>query len=340
VECFEAPPEDANTPQVVAGAIAGGPVAAPVKQPVITVIKPAEVRRVEIKPAGVMPTQIERVEVKPVAIKPAEVKPTVIERSAIRPVEIKPAGNSAAGLEPSVIEPDVDNPVVVKALAGGESANHVAADSATTGNALPSAAVVASSRPVAALDEPRLGRTQHGAGEPVAALHIGPADGTVATVTTAAPSTPIVAHSASPMPTAAARPVAAPANLGMIGVDRVRFAREQAPSRAVQRLAIDLDGAQVAVRFHGDHVAVDVLNDPAGSLGNGWARQVERSLDQAVRTVSEPLRGGPPAEQTNSQTSGSGRGGANTNANTSDNGEPRQRPSQRAFTWLPDEEED
>ncbi|MGZ4792411.1 MAG: hypothetical protein ACXWBO_11135 [Ilumatobacteraceae bacterium] len=127
-----------------------------------------------------------------------------------------------------------------------------------------------------------------------------------------------------------------PANLGMIGVDRVRFAREQAPSRALQRLSIDLDGVQVAVRFRGDRVAVDVVNDPAGTLGNGWARQVERSLDQAVRTVNEPQRGGQSTDQQGSPTGGSGGRGAGANDGSEHD---RQRPGQRAFTLF-DEEED
>lgn len=100
-------------------------------------------------------------------------------------------------------------------------------------------------------------------------------------------------------------------SLGMIGVDRVRFAREQAPSRIVQRLAIDLDGAQVALRFRGDRVAVDVVDDPTGTLGGGWARQVERTLDQAVRTVSDPQRSPQPDQRNDhrSQPDSSGRGG-------------------------------
>jgi hypothetical protein len=153
-----------------------------------------------------------------------------------------------------------------------------------------------------------------------------------AIVATDTPPVPKVVATTSP--TIAAR-ASAPANLGMIGVDRVRFAREQAPSRAVQRLAIDLDGAQVAVRFQGDRVAVDVLNDPTGSLGNGWARQVERSLDQAVRTVSEPRHGGQPADQRGSQTGDSGR----RDANARDGSDEGQRRSTRAFTLFPEEED-
>ncbi|MEY2444869.1 MAG: hypothetical protein QOE00_1449 [Ilumatobacteraceae bacterium] len=120
----------------------------------------------------------------------------------------------------------------------------------------------------------------------------------------------------------------------MIGVDLVRFAREQAPSRAVQRLAIDLDGAQVALRFSGGRVAVDVLNDPSGTLGNGWARQVERSLDQAARTVAEPQHGAQAGDQRQSQPGDTGRRGATPN----DSGDERQHRSTRAFELFPEEE--
>jgi hypothetical protein len=73
----------------------------------------------------------------------------------------------------------------------------------------------------------------------------------------------------------------------MVSVDRVRLAREQAPAREVQRLAIDLDDARVALRFHGDDVAVKVVSDPSGTLGAGWARQVERTLDSATRAAGD-----------------------------------------------------
>ena len=161
-------------------------------------------------------------------------------------------------------------------------------------------------------------------------------------VTTTTPTAPAATQPVSTPTTSSPKAATAPAghttpvNLGMIGVDRVRFAREQAPSRAVQRLSIDLDGAQVALRFRGDRVVVDVVNDPAGTLGNGWARQVERSLDQAVRTVSEPQRGGQSMDQHGSQPGGSGKGGAGTNEGSEHD---RPRSTQRAFTLF-DEEED
>ena len=161
-------------------------------------------------------------------------------------------------------------------------------------------------------------------------------------VTDRSEPTPALATGTPPVPKAmtAAMPASAPRSatplsLGMIGVDRVRFAREQAPSRAVQRLAIDLDGAQIALRFRGDRVAVDVLNDPSGTLGNGWARQVERNLDQAVRTVVEPQRGGQASDQHQSQTGDSGR----RSATAQDGNDERQRRSTRAFELFPEEED-
>jgi hypothetical protein len=51
----------------------------------------------------------------------------------------------------------------------------------------------------------------------------------------------------------------------------------------VQRLALDLDGARVAVRFDGGRASVAVVSDPTDSLGKGWVRQVERTIDQTVR---------------------------------------------------------
>ncbi len=148
-------------------------------------------------------------------------------------------------------------------------------------------------------------------------------------------SSPINTVTPSITPTINATPVrsaGAPTNLGMVtsnlaGVDRVRFAREQAPARAVQRLSLDLDGAQVAVRFHGERIAVDVVTDPTGSLGNGWARNVERTLDQAVRTVSEP-------RDTRSDHRGQPDGSSRHGGQQGEADESRQQRRQRAFDLL------
>ncbi|MCE9620947.1 MAG: hypothetical protein K8R99_01230 [Actinomycetia bacterium] len=101
------------------------------------------------------------------------------------------------------------------------------------------------------------------------------------------PST-LASDSAQAKDIAAPAPAAAPTrSLGMVAVDRVQVARAQAPSREVQRLAIDLDDARVALRFHGDQVKVNVVSDPSGSLDPVWSRQVERSLISAARAADE-----------------------------------------------------
>jgi hypothetical protein len=97
---------------------------------------------------------------------------------------------------------------------------------------------------------------------------------------------------------------AAPAGLGMMGADRVAKVREQVAGRPMQRLSIELDDARVAIRVRGDKVSVDVTSDPKGALGEGWARQVERTIDRAVRTQESDSRGSEPDRQPGS----SGRG--------------------------------
>lgn len=74
-----------------------------------------------------------------------------------------------------------------------------------------------------------------------------------------------------------------PNSTGVYNVDRIRYVQAMAPNREVQRLALDLDGARVAVRFEGGRASLAVVSDPTGSLGKGWVRQVERTIDQTVR---------------------------------------------------------
>jgi hypothetical protein len=133
----------------------------------------------------------------------------------------------------------------------------------------------------------------------------------------------------------------------LAGVERVRFAREQAPSRAVQRLALDLDGAQVAVRFQHDHVAVDVVDDPAGTLGTAWAKQVERTLDQAVRsagdaspaqTLPDPQPNRPTAESSRHGAEGGGAGDQPQHHAHERQQQQQQRRWQQAFTLGADED--
>jgi hypothetical protein len=94
---------------------------------------------------------------------------------------------------------------------------------------------------------------------------------------------------------------ATPAGLGMVGTDRVTKVREQMAARPMQRLSIELDDARVAIRVRGDKVSVDVTNDPKGALGEGWARQVERTIDRAVRTQDSESRGTNPDRRSGSQ---------------------------------------
>jgi hypothetical protein len=90
--------------------------------------------------------------------------------------------------------------------------------------------------------------------------------------------------------TAQAAPPQAPATLA--GVERVQYVRSLAPNREVQRLALDLDGVKVAVTFHAQRIAVDLVSDPQGELPHGWARDVERTLDQAARATLAPPASG------------------------------------------------
>jgi hypothetical protein len=95
---------------------------------------------------------------------------------------------------------------------------------------------------------------------------------------------------ATPSPSTA-RSSSAPAGLGMMGADRVAKVREQVATRPMQRLSIELDDARVAIRVRGDKVSVDVTSDPKGALGEGWARQVERTIDRAVKAQDPDARG-------------------------------------------------
>ncbi len=73
---------------------------------------------------------------------------------------------------------------------------------------------------------------------------------------------------------------------GVLRSEQVRVMRELAPNREVQRLAFELDGARVAVRFDQDGARVNVVADPANRLGTGWADNVQRTLDAGARQNS------------------------------------------------------
>jgi hypothetical protein len=72
----------------------------------------------------------------------------------------------------------------------------------------------------------------------------------------------------------------------MAATDAVRFLRELGPARAVQRLAVDLDGAMVALRLDRTGVTpsvhLHVVDDPAGRLDREWVAGVERTLTRSM----------------------------------------------------------
>jgi hypothetical protein len=114
-----------------------------------------------------------------------------------------------------------------------------------------------------------------------------------------------------------------PAGLGMVGADRVAKAREQTAARPMQRLSIELDDARVAIRVRGDKVSVDVTSDPKGALGEGWARQVERTIDRAVRSQEPDSRGTDAERQPGSQ--------GRRQPHEQHRGQPRDRHQNRQF---------
>jgi hypothetical protein len=73
--------------------------------------------------------------------------------------------------------------------------------------------------------------------------------------------------------------------LGSFATDKVRYLRDLAPAREIQRLAIDLDDARVAVRFADGAATVDVMSDPSSRLDSGWVTNVEKTLRQLDRPV-------------------------------------------------------
>jgi hypothetical protein len=335
VESLEAPRAAANTPQ--AQQVPSGALKA-------TAANPAAASNSEVKPVAVETAAISAT-VDAVAAVAAPAKDPLVKDADVKDSDAKVA--DAKDAKPKV-EPDVASDTIAATEAVVVTAvNAPASDKASAQLPLRGRRETTQSA-VTPIDDasPRPAQHEGARYEPTptptaaAAVAIDHVDHTAVAPTTT--TMPTAAQSTSTLtassPKAATAPAghATPVNLGMIGVDRVRFAREQAPSRAVQRLSIDLDGAQVALRFRGDRVVVDVVNDPAGTLGNGWARQVERSLDQAVRTVSEPQRGGQSTDQNGSQPGGSGKGGTGTSEGSEHD---RPRPAQRAFTLF-DEEED
>jgi hypothetical protein len=82
-----------------------------------------------------------------------------------------------------------------------------------------------------------------------------------------------------------------------VATDKVRYLRDLAPAREIQRLAIDLDDARVAVRFADGAATVDVMSDPSSRLDSGWVSNVEKTLRQLDRPV-EPMT---PGDQSQSQ---------------------------------------
>lgn len=80
-----------------------------------------------------------------------------------------------------------------------------------------------------------------------------------------------------------AEPAAGSVSAGVLRSEHVRQLRELAPHREVQRLAVDLDGARVAVRLDPQGARLRVLADPAERLGGTWTTDVQRSLNAVLR---------------------------------------------------------
>ena len=78
---------------------------------------------------------------------------------------------------------------------------------------------------------------------------------------------------------------------GMFAADKVRYMRDLAPAREIQRLAIDLDDARIAVRFSAGAATVDVVSDPSSRLDVGWARGVEKTLRSLETSVEQSSQG-------------------------------------------------
>jgi hypothetical protein len=73
--------------------------------------------------------------------------------------------------------------------------------------------------------------------------------------------------------------VQAPARAeSLLRAEHVRYARELAPSREIQRLAVELDDARVAVRFDQGAPRVDVIADPSNRLGASWLADVRQAF--------------------------------------------------------------
>ena len=108
-------------------------------------------------------------------------------------------------------------------------------------------------------------------------------DPAAVTVSSPTPTSTPIGHAPVAGPVATPNPVARPAGLGMIGTDRVDRVRQHTIGRPVQRLTVDIDDARVAVRVRGGRVSVDVVRDPDASLSRGWANDVERTLESAMR---------------------------------------------------------
>ena len=127
-----------------------------------------------------------------------------------------------------------------------------------------------------------------------------------------------------------------PGGLGMIGTDRVDRVRQQTAGRPVQRLTVDLDNARVAVRVRGERVSVDVLSDPAATLGQTWAHDVERTLETAMR-AQEASPGRLPVERdrvsTGQATGHDHRSDRHHGSGGDGRGEQSGREQRRAVPW-------
>jgi hypothetical protein len=77
--------------------------------------------------------------------------------------------------------------------------------------------------------------------------------------------------------------VQAPARAeSLLRAEHVRYARELAPSREIQRLAVELDDARVAVRLDQGTPRVDVIADPSNRLGTSWLADVRQAFSSGA----------------------------------------------------------
>lgn len=136
--------------------------------------------------------------------------------------------------------------------------------------------------------------------DPAETIDVADSTGSGADVTPAANETAPRSGGGDARPGSADGGVSGSDTLGAFATDKVRYLRDMAPAREIQRLAIDLDDARVAVRFAEGAAMVDVMSDPSSRLDSGWVSNVERTLRQLDRPV-DPTTAGDPSHSTDNR---------------------------------------